>query len=247
MKIAIAVPVYDNVESMFFQSITSAICYAYEVNLQDENGDKIPLQIEPFVCSGIIQEARHRLFHECLEWGADYILWCDSDHVFPVDVIPRLWAHNKDIVGANYARRIIPGQPTAPVSSKLNHTEYGDEPLCYTTQAKAEAGELERVDHMGMGLVLMRMSILEVLIEKAREEGRESFMPLFHWEDKEPGKGTGSIGEDVYFFRKCRDAGLEVWVDHALSWEVGHITKTILTHAHVERDKPKWFAKLRNE
>jgi hypothetical protein len=240
MKIAMAVPVYDNPESMFFQSFTSALSFLYETKLQDADGNIIEKMVETFVCSGIIQEARHRLFFEALKWDADYIIWCDADHIFPVDAFPRLLAHNKDIVGCNYARRVNQGQKTAPTAAKLNRYDF-NEKLCYTTQEKAEEGLLERVDHLGLGLTCMRMSVLERLTERAQAEGKPSFMPLFHWEDKDPGMGKGSIGEDVYFFEKCRKAGIDVWCDHALSWEVGHIAKRVLTHAHVERDKEQWL------
>ena len=84
------------------------------------------------VCSGVIQEARHRLFFEALKWDADYIIWCDSDHIFPVDAFVRLLAHNKAIVGCNYARRVQPGQPTAPSGSKLDRYSH-ETPLLYTT------------------------------------------------------------------------------------------------------------------
>lgn len=238
MKLAIAVPVYDNVESMFFQSYASALSYLYEVELRDQDGETVPLQVETFVCSGVIQEARHRLFAEVMQWDADYIMWMDSDHIFPADTIPRLLAHGKDIVGANYARRVHSG-PTAPVAAKLAHQTH-EEKLLYTTQDKAEAGLVERVDHLGMGCILMRMGILERLTEHATEQGKASFMPLFHWEEKAPGAGTGSIGEDVYFFKKCREAGIDVWCDHGLSWEVGHIAKHVLTHAHCERQRDRW-------
>src|SRR3546814_13800455 len=46
-------------------------------------------------------------------WGADYILWMDSDHVFPAESLCRLWARNVDIVGVNYSRRCSPTAPTA--------------------------------------------------------------------------------------------------------------------------------------
>jgi len=239
MKLAIAVPVYDNVESMFFQSMTTALSYLYECNITDPDGNKVEFEVETFVCSGIIQEARHRLFFEAMRWDADQILWCDSDHIFPKDAFVRLIAHGKDIVGTNYARRTQTGQPTAPTAAVLNRAE-ADEKLCYTTKEKAEAGELERVDHMGMGLCLMNMGVLERLTLRAEEKGEKSFMPLFGWPEKEEGSGTGSIGEDVHFFNKCRDAGLDVWVDHGLSWEVGHICKRVLTHAHVEQQRDQW-------
>lgn len=235
LKIAIAVPCYDKIEPAFFQSMMSAVTYFYETRLEDEDGNPLPRKVQVFVASGIIQEARHKLFKEALAWDADYILWADCDHIFPDDTIPRLLSHQLDIVGCNYARRVPYNQPTMPVAAKLGRDDYPEgEKLCYTTPEKAEANELERVDHMGLGLTLMRMSILERLILQAEADGAASFMPLFHWEDK--GDGGGSIGEDVYFFAKCRKAGIDVWCDHGLSWEVGHISKTILTHAHVQRD-----------
>ena len=238
LKLAVAVPCYDKIEPAFFQSIMSAVTYFYETTLADDDGNPLPKQVCVFVASGIIQEARHKLFQEALGWDADYILWADCDHIFPVDTIPRLLAHQKDVVGCNYARRVPYNQPTMPVAARLGRDEYPEgEKLCYTTPEKAEAGELEQVDHMGLGLTLMHMGVLGRLVEQAETEGQSSFMPLFHWEDKKD--GHGAIGEDVYFFAKCRKAGIDVWCDHALSWEVGHISKTILTHAHVERDRAR--------
>jgi hypothetical protein len=239
LKLAIAVPVYDKVEPAFFQSIMSAVSYFYETKLCDDEGNEIPKMIEVFVVGGIIQEARHRLLTEAVQFNADYLLWADSDHVFPADTIPRLLAHQKDIVGCNYARRVPFERPTAPVAARLNRNDYSQK-LCYTTKEKADAGELEKVDHLGLGLTLMHMSVMEALVKQADAEGRDSFMPLFHWEDKDPGNGKGTVGEDVFFFQKCREAGLDVWCDHALSWEVGHITKAIFTHAHCERDRERW-------
>lgn len=241
MRIALAVPVYDNPESMFFQSFTSALSHLHQARIEDGDGNRVPIVVDTFVCSGIIQEARHRLFFEALKWDADFIIWCDSDHIFPVDAFVRLLAHNKQIVGCNYARRVHHGQPTAPTASRLNREQH-DEKLCYTTQEKAEAGELEKVDHLGLGLTCMNMSILEQLSAQAEREGRENFMPLFHWEEKDPGRGSGSIGEDVYFFKKCREAGVDVWCDHGLSWEVGHITKRVLTHVHTIKQREAWLA-----
>lgn len=241
MRIAFAVPVYDNVESMFFQSFSTALSHLHGSKILDADGEPIEIEVDTFVCSGVIQEARHRLFFEALKWNADFVIWCDSDHIFPKDAFVRLLSHNKAIVGTNYARRTQTGQPTAPTSAMFNRKEH-ENALCYTTQEKAEAGELEKVDHMGMGLCCINMAILDKLAAKAEEDGKPNFMPLFHWPEKEAGKGTGTVGEDVYFFQKCREAGLEVWVDHGLSWEVGHITKRVLTHAHVEKDKARWLA-----
>lgn len=240
LKIAIAIPVYGNPEAMFLQSLTSMLSYFYETQLRAPDGTEIEKVVETFVVSGIIQTARHRLFAEATQWEADYILWCDADHTFPPDALNRLIVHNRDIVGCNYARRVIGTEPTSPTAAVLDR-DGKDEKLCYTTPEKAEAGELEEVDHLGLGLCLMRMSILDRLQDKAEADGLKSFMPLFRFTPKPD--SPQEIGEDVFFFDKCKQAGLSAWCDHALSWELGHITKRILTNAHAVRDAARWREK----
>lgn len=238
LKIAIAIPVYGSAESMFMQSLTAMICHFYEAKLTDQNGDLIDKKVEVFiVSSSILTESRHRLAAEALHYDADYMLWCDADHVFPADALCRLWSRNVDIVGCNYARRIT---PTAPTAAKVVG-ETDAENLVYTTIEKAKAEEMQEVDHLGFGLCLMKMSIFDRMQEQAEKEGRNSFMPLFAMLPNED--HTAVTGEDVYFFKKCRDAGLKVWCDHGVSWEVGHINKQIITNAHAVAHKDRWGSK----
>lgn len=239
MKLAVCIPTYDKMESMFVQSLMSAVSYFYETQLRDsETGETIPKQVETFVVSGVVHQARSRLVYEAQKWDADWILWCDCDHVFPVDAINRLLAHGKQFVGCNYPRRVISG-PTSPTAAKLDRMTMPEgERLLYTTKEKAEAGLVEKCDHMGMGLVLMHGSVVAQIKEWADETGND-FMPLFHWEPVEEGNGH-TIGEDAYFMHKCRQAGIDIWLDHGLSWEVGHIATHVLTHAHAERQRDRW-------
>lgn len=235
MKIAICIPVYGNPESVFLQSLASMISHFYEAQIVDDEGNAIDKQVQTFVVSSsMLTEGRHRLAAEALNWGADYMLWCDADHVFPEDALARLWSHNLDIVGCNYPRRIT---PTAPTAAKVIGDTDADN-LVYTTPEKAQAGEVEVVDHLGFGLCLMKMAIYDRLQEQAEAEGRDSFMPLFMFTPTE--NHMGCIGEDVFFFRKCRDAGMLVHCDHGLSWEVGHVNRQILTNAHAVAHREKW-------
>src|ERR1044072_2472674 len=235
LKIAICVPVYGNPEAMYLQSLASMISCFYEANITDENGVLYEKQIVTcVVSSSMLTEGRHRLAAEALNWGADYMLWSDADHVFPADALCRLWAHGKDIVGCNYARR---STPTAPTAAKGEAGD-GTKGLLYTTQDKADAFELEEVDHLGFGLCLMKMSVFDALQVQAEAEGKASFLPLFMFQPTEDHRTM--IGEDVFFFRKCRDAGLKVWCDHALSWQVGLVAKQFLTNAHACVQQAKW-------
>lgn len=235
MKLAICIPSYGDTKAKFTQSLATMLVHTAQADLRDENDERIKLEIETFiVSSSMLTEGRHRLVAEALAWEADYMLWLDADHVFPHDAFVRLWSHNLPIVGANYARRCTPTAPTAayydagdPVAKQL-----------YTTKELAEAGTVEPCAHMGFGLCLMNMKIFDALQDHAEQHGDGNFLPLFKFEPTED--KVGMIGEDVFFFRKCRDAGLKVVVDHALSWEVGHIGEVIMTSSMAVQQRAAW-------
>jgi hypothetical protein len=65
-----------------------------------------------------------------------------------------------------------------------------------------------------------------------------------NWEpfDRKLLPGTSArMGEDVSFFRELTDAGVKVYVDHGLSWEVGHIAERVITNADAEAQKQAWL------
>lgn len=235
MKLAICIPTYGNPETAFMQCLLNLINYNQQVTLTDEKGDPIEIEWDVFIVSGsMLTESRHRLCAEALAWGADYMLCLDADHIFPPDAFARLWAHNKAVVGCNYPRRATPTAPTAAI---------GDH-LLYTTEEKANEGVVEQCSHMGFGVVLINMKVFDALQAQAEKEGEDSFLPIFLFRPQED--KVGMIGEDVFFFEKLAKAGIKPWLDHALSWEVGHIHKVHLMNAHACTQKERWeetFAK----
>lgn len=197
-------------------------------------GELVTPEIETFMVScSLLTESRSRLVVEAINWEADYMLCLDADHVFPRDSLVRLLTHGLLVVGCNYARR---ADPTSPTASRLK--DDGTKELVWTTQETAERGDLEQVAHLGLGLTLIDMKTFAILEHKALEAGLEHFWPLFRI-DPAP-DGIASIGEDVLFFQKLRDAGIPVVLDHNLSWDVGHLHEKILTNAHCEIQKNKW-------
>lgn len=233
MKVALCIPCYGDPKAKFMQSILSMVTHTLQADLRDGEGERINLQMETFiVTSSMLVENRHRLVGEALAWGADYMLWMDADHVFPHDAFCRLWAHNLPVVGANYPRRAIPTAPTAA------YYEGEEVRQLYTTLEKAEAGEVEPCAHLGFGLCLINMKIFDALQAHAEKEGDGNFLPLFEMSATVGKQGT--MGEDVFFFRKLRAAGITPFIDHGLSWEVGHIHEMILTNAHAVTQKEKW-------
>lgn len=230
MKIALCIPVYGMTHAKFTNSLAALIAHTMKATLRDEEGEKIPVEIETFmVSSSMLVESRHRLVGEAIRWGADYMLWLDADHTFPHDAFCRLWSHNLPIVGCNYPRRHT---PTAPTAAKI------DGGLLYTTEEKAVEGLVEPCAHMGFGVCLINMKVFDHLQAHIEGKGETSFLPLFEMRG-ELEKG-GMQGEDVFFFAKLRDAGLTPFIDHGLSWEIGHLHEIILTNAHAVSQQDRW-------
>lgn len=237
LKIALCVPAYGIVHARWVQCLTAMIRHTLKADLLDAEGVPLDVEIETFiVSSSMLCESRHRLCAEAALWGADHLLFMDADHVFPADILCRLWSRGLDIVGVNYARRCEPTAPTAARSGGPGDPRN----LVYTTQEKAEDGLVEPVAHLGFGMVLIRMAVFDRLQAAAEAQGLATFMPLFLFGLKED--GMSMIGEDVYFFAKCRAAGIAVHVDHAASWGFGHLHETIVTNAHAVVQAEAWTA-----
>jgi hypothetical protein len=125
--------------------------------------------------------------------GASHILFLDSDMRFPADTLDRLLAAEKHIVAANYVCRTMPEWWVARRAG-----------LSISSLRKRG---LESVDSVGCGVMLVTLSVFEALPQ-----------PWF----STPWDGQTHIGEDLYFCRQARQAGLTVWIDHDLSQQVRH-------------------------
>lgn len=242
LKIAICIPAYGATCAKFTQSLANMLIHFMSANITTPDGTPIKREVEVIMVScSMLTESRHKLVAEAMFWGADYMLWLDADHVFPPDTLARLWSRNKAVIGCNYARRCTPTAPTA--ASHVTDVDGEDHKnLVYTTREKVDADLVEEVDHLGFGVCLVDMRIFDVLEARAEEKGEKNFLPLFRFETAE--NGVGVIGEDVFFFKKIRDAGIPVHVDHALSWEVGHIHEQIITNAHANMQRERWLETL---
>lgn len=242
MKIAICIPCYGDTKAKFTQSLANMIVHTLGAQIEDEKGKPIPVELETFmVSSSMLTESRHRLVAEALAWEADYMLCLDADHTFPADTLVRLLGHSLPVVGCNYPRRFAPTAPTAAIDSG---DEDGTRHLLYTTLEKAESGLVEECAHLGFGVLLLDMRTFDALQIHAEVHGDGNFLPLFKFEPTE--NKIGMIGEDVFFFRKLAEAGIKPFVDHRLSWEVGHLFEVILTNQTAWAQKDKWAAHMKS-
>ena len=231
MKVAICIPRYGDTKGAFTISLARMI--AHSLAPKHDAG----LEIEIFsVSSSDLPHSRTELLKSAIQWQARYLLWLDSDHVFPRDTLLRLLAHKLPVVGCNQPRR---SDPTGPVAVKLDAA--GGMEHVWTTRAKAEAREVEEVFHVGLALCLMDLNILhQVKAHVEKGVGWDQWAPF----DRKLLPGTNArMGEDVSFFRELTDAGVKVYIDHSLSWEVGHIHERVITNADAEAQKEAWLAR----
>ncbi|HYI65001.1 MAG TPA: hypothetical protein VEW71_08965 [Allosphingosinicella sp.] len=233
MRVAICIPRYGDTKGDF--TISLARMLVHSLAAPAPGGERLEIEIFS-ISSSDLPSSRTELLKSAIAWQARYLLWLDSDHVFPPDALLRLLAHRLPVVGCNQPRR---SEPTGPVAVRLDGK--GEMEHVWTTAKLAKAGTVEEVIHVGLALCLIDMNVLHQV--KAHVEKGVGWA---HWApfDRKllPGT-TARMGEDVSFFRELTDAGVKVYVDHALSWAVGHIHERVLTNADAEAQKEAWLGR----
>jgi hypothetical protein len=135
-----------------------------------------------------IASSRTGIVREALKQeGVTHLLFVDSDMVIPYDCIPRLLAHDKDIIGVRYNRRRFPVKGTwEPDGEEFETIPY-------------------KVKYVGTGLMLIKLSIFE----------KEWNGPWFSF--GRDAEGMLKIGEDAWFCYTAKDNGFETWIDPTLN------------------------------
>lgn len=204
-RVAICVPSGDMVHADFAMSL-AALAFTARVPIAILNAK-----------GSLVVTNRNTLVEQAAQLDCEWLLFLDSDLLFPRDTIAQLLAHGKDIVGATYCKRVAPFEV-------LGRTIDG-EPL------EAATG-LVKVGGLPTGCLLVRRSVFERLRE-----------PYFRTPAHEAGEIEGLPahieGEDYYFCRVAREAGFSVWLDVDLTMKIGHIGQQIFaipTHEEVIDD-----------
>ena len=161
----------------------------------------------------LIFTQREKLAQEALEWGADQLLWIDSDQRFPSNTLEVLQARNCPIVGVNATTRREPILPTA-LNLKIEKQMLNGNPtgealqVWHKVESRGKKG-VEQVTAVGFACTLVNREVFEKIPR-----------PWFDviWTDH-----GNVIGEDVTFCVRCMENDIPVWVDQELSMHIGHI------------------------
>lgn len=152
----------------------------------------------------IIDLARNAIVRKFLESGCDTLVCLDSDIAFDFNAMLRLLAFNckYPVVSGAYCYRADPPKFTVTVEGPRN-----------------EDG-LIPISSVGFGFTAIKRHVFEALDklnpEKYNDEGASTTAYF-----RMPIQNGKYIGEDVYFFRKCIEAGITPMLDPMI--EIGHI------------------------
>ena len=199
-KILIAVPCMDSVAAQFAQALAM---------LEKEGHCLVS-----FVIGSLIYNSRNDLAKQALKLECDYILWLDSDMVFPPETLKYLLKEmdetGADLISGLYFRRCAPFSPVAfdALEIKDGKASWSD----YT----GELTGLHEVAGVGFGCVLQKTGML---LDMAATYG-DFFGPI------------AKVGEDLAFCWRARQLGYKIMLDCNL--KLGHVGHTVFTQQYFE-------------
>lgn len=163
--------------------------------------------------------ARNNVATRCLEMGAEWLFFWDSDMMIPPNAITRLVNHNLPIVGGLYYRRHpdiwpqvfrdVGGGVLNPISKK--------EVDIFTLQ-----GSVFEVDAIGAGCLLINRRVLEVLKDHVPQRafrvvgpppGEIKFYEFFKWGLGRESGPEPCYSEDLTFCMLAKKHGFKVCCD----------------------------------
>jgi hypothetical protein len=201
-KLAICIPCRDTLHSAHALSLSNLVKF----NTLNNIDSYVFMDL-----STVLLNQRENLASSALELGSEYMLWLDSDIVFPETTAIRLMAHNESFVAANYVTR---SKPTKSVAyQKLDNW---DSSLSFDN-----ANTLEDVEGIGLGCVLMKTEIFTKLTQPWFE---------FSWNPK----SKDYLGEDFNLCKKITSLGYTLKVDTMLSRELRHLGTYAFSHKDLD-------------
>lgn len=199
-KILIAVPCMDSVAAQFSQALAM---------LEKEGHCLVS-----FVIGSLIYNSRNDLAKQALHYECDYILWLDSDMVFPPETLKYLLKEmdetGADMISGLYFRRCAPFSPVA-----FDTLEIKDGKASWTDYTGELTG-MHEVGGVGFGCVLQKTGML---LDMAATYG-DFFGPI------------ANVGEDLAFCWRARQLGYKIMLDCNL--KLGHVGHTVFTQQYYE-------------
>lgn len=210
LNVAVVVPSMGTWHAEFAMSLIGLVGYFQNVQVPGAQTQALRVINKR---GSILPNLRLAGLKDAIALNATHLLWIDSDHQFPPNLLNRLLACERDVVAANCAIKTIPSMPTArafdPKDSK-------GQPVYTDWNSKG----LERVWRIGTGIMLMsRRAFMQI--------PHNAFSMLYMEE-------TDSYrGEDWGVCEALEKAGCQIFIEHEISNECSHIGNFHYTHEYV--------------
>ncbi len=162
---------------------------------------------------------RNLMIKTAIEKECTHILFLDDDLAFKPDMLNRLLAHDKDIVGGYYLMRNYPHKPI--VFSWAN-----EEGRCLHLFPTDNMTGLVECVALGLGAVLIKTSVFQAMHEELKDSTwvRLGELENDHWCD------------DIGLWKRVRDYGFKMYCD--LDVLVGHMAQVTIWP---DRQSEKWM------
>lgn len=158
--------------------------------------------------SSILPEGRQRIVDAAIESESTHLLFIDSDMRFSPHLARHWLGLDLPVIGANCPTRGFPCNPTARSS---------DGSPVYSQGKKGP----EKVWRVGTGLMMIQTEVLKKL-------PRPAFTP--YWSNER----DAYVGEDWAFADHIEAAGYDLFIDHDMSLQTGHIGNYTFSHEDIE-------------
>lgn len=198
INIAIGIPTAGKVAMSFAASLTSMVAKFAAGGVPTVPEAKITMSVHVMESSNWITN-REKLARGAIDEGKTHLLFLDDDMIFDPRVLDSLLGRRQPIVVTNYLIKTEPAKDFVAVGLDGNRlptkeTSVGIEPILYS----------------GFGVSLIDVEVF-------KKTPQPWFMPDF---DAVSGEYTT---EDNPFFRRARESGFSVYLDHDASKMVAHV------------------------
>ncbi len=168
-------------------------------------GNGMPIHTSIRVQGNQIGRQRQVLFdHWADQVKSDWLLWVDSDIVLTLEAMAKLWKTADKIMrpvvsGVYFISKENEGTLMRPFPALFN--DVSDYKIQYVHPLPEN--EVIKVDQAGFGLTLMHKSIIPKMREKFPNQS-------FFTEQAGSADDDHFVGEDIIFFRKMKESGIEL-------------------------------------
>jgi len=210
VNILIGIPAQDIVPTKFMLNLIGVLSYTKN---HLKNVGEVNLAVKPGVRT---DKNRNTILKEAIKKGdIDYIIWFDTDMIYPLDIICQYMRIDFDIIGCLYFKRPPPHDPVVFVKNKTSKAK----PYNAIDPSSFEFENVYPVDAIGYGGMMVKMSVYEKLGKKKWTHYGKNYHLPFEAKDR--------LTHDLVFCQTCQDAGFKILAHGSV--RAGHIAQKVIT------------------